>query len=244
MYKKIRYLDKNFFIEDNDNLKLVQSAMCNNLDFTADVRNEIAKHLGNGKFMDIGANVGIVTVMTQGLYDEAVAIEPDTTNFELLGMNIRENGLSDRVRLVNCACGDTRGKTSLYISDVNDGDHRCLRTNNPDEKIFKNVVDDVRLETIDDICEELNFVPDVVKMDAQGCEMNILIGAKNVRPVYVMEYWPHGLHECGHRGKDIADWCEDNDYICGQRLLELEDINHDENWFIDITLIPKNRLNR
>ncbi len=45
---------------------------------------------GEGVLLDIGANIGIISIgmLTQGEMDRAIAIEPDPFNVELLRRNI------------------------------------------------------------------------------------------------------------------------------------------------------------
>ncbi len=76
-------------------------------------------------FVDVGANIGTETVyaMLSGFFAGAVSVEPEPRNFALLADNVAVNGLSAKVRTVNCAAGQIVGEQVLVRSDWNKGGH-------------------------------------------------------------------------------------------------------------------------
>jgi FkbM family methyltransferase len=67
--------------------------------------------LGPGDlFVDVGANVGVYTVLAAGAAGaHAIAVEPSPDTFAQLKRNVQLNGLDERVALHNLALSDTPG---------------------------------------------------------------------------------------------------------------------------------------
>lgn len=68
----------------------------------------------NGKFVDIGANIGGYTVRI-GKIGEVYAFEPHPCNYKLLEINCKLNNVN--AHLYQQAVGDRNGKTFLHISN-------------------------------------------------------------------------------------------------------------------------------
>jgi hypothetical protein len=64
---------------------------------------------------DIGANVGTVCIplVLQGVFERALAFEPEQRNFGYLARNIEQNGLSDRVQGFQVALSSASGELEL-----------------------------------------------------------------------------------------------------------------------------------
>jgi FkbM family methyltransferase len=99
-----------------------------------------------------------------------VAFEPHPENYNLLLSNIRLNHL-DNVITLNSSLSDFDGKTRLYITD--DSNQHSLISES------KSWIE-VTAKTIKTVLKELNLRKiDVLKIDAEGAELNILKGAGN-----------------------------------------------------------------
>jgi hypothetical protein len=63
---------------------------------------------GQDILVDVGANIGMICIamLKRGYFREAIAIEPDPRNFELLKRNIKQNGLEGRIRVAAFAVSD------------------------------------------------------------------------------------------------------------------------------------------
>lgn len=120
-------------------------------------------------FLDVGANVGSYTVLAAGAARAHVtSIEPVPSTFSKLERNIVANGLSDRVRAVQCGISDQTG--SLRFTSNLDTMNRI--TTNAD------VSDSVQVEarTIDQVVD--GNAPTVIKIDVEGHEVAALRGAR------------------------------------------------------------------
>ena len=158
-------------------------------------------------FVDIGANLGTSTLPALIRFGarDALAVEPEPHNFELLRCNVIANGLEDRVRTVCAAASDTTGTGQLGLSRWNSGDHRVWIQHEsvpPDQSTGRETIN-VDVRTLDDLLDEQNIDLSqigVVWMDCQGHEGQVLKGAERLMastvPV-ITEYWPYGLRLAG-----------------------------------------------
>ncbi|MFW8646061.1 FkbM family methyltransferase [Rhizobium beringeri] len=65
--------------------------------------------------LEIGGNIGTQTVYfaLSDTYAQIVSVEPDPRNFPLLALNIRQSRLEQKVRLINCAAGESEGEDRI-----------------------------------------------------------------------------------------------------------------------------------
>lgn len=124
-----------------------------------------------GTVVDVGANIGFITVRAARTASRVIAIEPHPTRFRYLERNVALNGLTN-VTCMNCAVGAGEGELALYDVDptlgprpldvsATPGRGRCHR---------------VPLRTLDSLVEEANLV----KIDVEGYEAEVLRGANNL----------------------------------------------------------------
>ena len=109
---------------------------------------------------DVGANIGVFTLLASRKAKLTVSIEPERGNYEILKLNVTRNNLNN-VILINKAVGDTKGKVSMSST----GGSASVVPGN-----------DIELTTLDDIIEETGKIPDVIKMDIEGYEAKALRG--------------------------------------------------------------------
>ncbi|RLE24380.1 MAG: hypothetical protein DRJ65_09960 [Acidobacteria bacterium] len=142
-----------------------------------------------GVFVDIGANTGIYTIKAAQHYSKnggvVVAIEPFLDVLNILNHSIQVNGFTN-VRLRNFCAGDRTGtgtlwrnfkKPNLFSLVRRDEQASCLPT-------LVVALDDLM------IWEGLNRL-DYLKIDVEGAEQQVLLGAKETiekfRPIIQME---------------------------------------------------------
>lgn len=153
---------------------------------------------GDG-FVDLGANLGYYSVLAAlrvGRAGRVLACEPDPENFALLERNLAENGVR-WVRRHRCAVSDRAGRSWLYRSADNKGDHRLYDSGDGRPAVPTPTV------ALDGLLEDPAESWHLVKMDTQGCEALILRGAERVlaarggRLAWLVEFWPFGLERSG-----------------------------------------------
>ncbi len=127
------------------------------------------KHLVDvRRVVDVGANIGLFTLFVCDLWPSCtvVAVEPEPDNFELLTRNVTENGLADRVELLNAGVEDGTADTTMVVSNAG-----LSQTGAPtyrDDRLPRTTVPAVSLDSL------LGVTVDLLKMDTEGAEFRFL----------------------------------------------------------------------
>ncbi len=148
--------------------------------------------ISDSHLLEIGGNIGTQTVYfsLSGAYRHIVTIEPDPRNFPLLQLNLRQNGLDDKVTAVNCAAGDMSGEIDFFLNANNHGKSSAIRQSSRDTKI------NVPVRPVTEILADLSINPaaiGLVWMDIEGyepvaCRSMVPLLSRRV-PLY-MEFTP------------------------------------------------------
>ncbi len=150
---------------------------------------------GDG-FVDVGANVGVYTILTAGVAGVRVdAIEPIPSTFGKLRRNVVYNGLTDRVVLHNVGVGNREEK--LYFSEALDAVNHVVGPDYAGRKI------QVPVTTLNRLLADQPVT--ALKIDVEGFEANVINGAAEIlkRPelnVLIME--TNGLTDQYEYGQD------------------------------------------
>lgn len=129
-------------------------------------------------FYDIGANVGYYTLLGSRLIGDSgkvISVEPVIRNLHYLYRHIELNGITN-VLLLATACSD---KTSIASFDLGSN---CALGHLKDERdplpsdTQKLTV--VPTTTVDLIAEHTHLMPNVMKIDVEGAELQVLHGAQ------------------------------------------------------------------
>lgn len=119
--------------------------------------------------VDIGANIGDSAIYF-ALKDarHVYAFEPYPYSYGLAKKNIELNNLNNNITILNAGCG----KTAFVTIDTDFKNYACsdLKTSLKGNK--------VRIYSLDEIAQEFNLKNAVLKIDCEGCEYNIILGAK------------------------------------------------------------------
>jgi len=175
--------------------------------------------------IDVGANLGWYTVVIArlvGADGRVLAFEPEPRNFELLEKNVAWNGFADRCSLFKLALWECEATHKFELSPTNHGDHR-VRFGSPSVERHADLYDEQDRVVITvqsrplDAAVSTALAEDVPirlwKMDTQGSEVSILMGAKRTleRTQYLLtEYWPYALARMAHNADDFVACIQDN----------------------------------
>lgn len=118
--------------------------------------------------LDVGANMGIYTLLAAKRGATVIAVEPDPRNLEMLRHHVRLNGFHRRVTIVPMAASDKDSTLTLFRSPGNSGHSNLFEGVDP-VMVPANTIDSLGLPPID-----------VCKMDVEGAEMMALAGMQNV----------------------------------------------------------------
>lgn len=168
------------------------------------------------RFLDVGACHGLFALaFTQGRPEtEAVAVDPSPLAWEVLAANVRKNP-GARVTPVRAALGEAPGTLTMRYSW-----HHLEAS--PEAARSPEAVE-VPLRTVDGLCSEMGFHPDVMKVDVEGYEHSVLRGAlrtlREDRPVLFLELHPQRLRELGSSAGEVAGLLGE----LGYRIFDLND---------------------
>ena len=169
----------------------------------------IDNFLNNGDvFFDIGANIGVFSIYAGKKYKDTqiISFEPEVSNLAILKENIIENKLTKQIMCYNLAISDEVGLSKLHLQDFTPG--AALHTEDIGEIEFsaegnRPIVwaEGIYRINLDYFCKETNIFPSVIKIDTDGNEDKILMGAKtilnnpNLRSI-IMEMPENGSSVC------------------------------------------------
>ena len=129
-------------------------------------------------FYDIGAHYGWFSLAWLSLGGNHVeAFEPSIANSNIIKKTLDSNSLNDMVRLHNFALGEKseKGVLELYPGDSS----RNFISKEEAEKQSNS--ENIDVKSIDDIYDDLSLKnPDLIKIDVEGFEKEVLLGAKNL----------------------------------------------------------------
>jgi FkbM family methyltransferase len=153
------------------------------------------------RFLDIGACHGIFSLtFASGRPDAlAVAVEPSAVAYSLLVENLRR-GRFDNVIARQVACGAAAGTLRMRQAW-----HHLEAL--PEEQADPEAVS-VPMQSVDELCADLGFRPDLVKIDVEGYELAVLAGASaelaRSRPPLFLEIHPGRLRELGGSVEELV----------------------------------------
>lgn len=139
--------------------------------------------------LDVGANIGVTALLFAGVARHVVAVEPVRLTFEMLEQNVKAAGVRN-VRMHNFALGHENGTVKMQGNPHNlSGAFIADRHSFADDAHF---TEEVALHRLDDVFSSMGLDRlDVLKIDVEGYEVDVLIGAKRVlaehQPVVVLE---------------------------------------------------------
>jgi FkbM family methyltransferase len=165
--------------------------------------------------LDVGANVGYFAVIAAylgGPDAKVIAFEPNQRIADMLACSIGLNRELD-ITLERAACGDIAGISRLHLSpeDRNSG----LSTLRDD--IFPQAVDvAVDVVRLDEYCAKQKLSPDLVKIDAEGWELEVLRGAGWIIDERVPSWILCEVAPARSDPATMLTWMDDRGYRCFQ----------------------------
>ncbi|WP_164921534.1 FkbM family methyltransferase [Rhodopirellula baltica] len=135
---------------------------------------------------DVGANFGITSLVADGAVRDGgtvVAFEPSAQNLKVLEFNMNASAINP-FRVERFCVGDHEGMTDFYLLG-GDGMHTSNSLNFGQEagheithvKPDQTTIVQVPIRTLDAYCSNTGLVPDVIKIDVEGAELQVLRGA-------------------------------------------------------------------
>ena len=150
------------------------------------------RHVSRGSgVLDVGANIGWFSMLGASLAGPSgrvTAVEPNPSNARAVEAARLRNGF-ENINVVQAAAGQTMGLQVLYTSGSN-GVALAL-SDDPLEVLDATSVAVLRLDDV------IDHRVDVLKIDVEGAEYSVLMGAKNLiqrsRPTIISEFTPSAM---------------------------------------------------
>lgn len=169
----------------------------------------LEKHLKPGaSFLDIGANIGLMSVIASKCVGEkgiVYAVEANPETVPILQSNIELNQCKN-IEVLPIALSDTQGTALLFENwEVNRGGASLISQGSEEKGI------EVKMERLDDLFDE-NTRIDLVKIDVEGFEPQVIRGGmdwfKKQLPVFIIEVSEKREKEVGPTPKEILQLVE------------------------------------
>lgn len=170
----------------------------------------LAQRLGPGSaFVDIGANVGIYSLLAAKAGARTLSIEPQPVVFARLSFNIAASGMGERMRAVQCAVADREGEMDIVI------DERNLGHSGADTEGSRRIT--VACRPLLALMDDAGIArADIMKIDVEGAEDIILKSFLDAAPddrlpaAIILENAPSRWGEdciamCSARGYRVAE---------------------------------------
>ena len=183
--------------------------------------------------VDVGANRGLYTEQFLGRGAIVIAVEPHAE----MAQYLRER--YPTVRVIEAAMTDHEGTVIFHYSKASEHGSVC-KANLLDDIEQAREVSAMTLDSLGPV--------DVVKVDVQGAEAAILVGAtrtlRETRPIWYIELWQEGLTHAGASVGAVCDVFEAHGYVpIGQSWAEVREQGGRQSGHssIDALLQPKEK---
>jgi FkbM family methyltransferase len=201
-----------------------------------------------GVFVDIGANIGLYTLLIGELDDiEVISFEPDSYNFSRLKKNVALNArqnitlcnfpLSDSAQIVPFYVAFTDNRGTARISDLTN--QVPVRSHYSAPAVLMKPEHHATAR-FDDVAKLFNLkYVSLLKIDVEGHEMQVLRGLdwnKTYKPHNILcEYIDHSGRESGYFPTELSAFLEDRGYVAfnvvGEKLSRGDSIPESNVWF-------------
>ena len=180
---------------------------------------------GKSRFMDIGALHGLfgLVFLSQDKKAEVLAFDPSPIAFQRLLYNRFKNEF-DNLRAFEIALSDEEGELSMsYVWE------HLVSNPDPDDAVVQ-----VPKKKGDEICHDLGFVPDLVKIDVEGHEWKVIQGLDKTisehKPTIFLEVHPNEILREGDSIAAITEYFAVRGYSfydLNQNLINPDSIGED-----------------
>ncbi len=122
--------------------------------------------------IDVGSNIGCVSLVATRRGAEVWSFEPSLENYETLVYNVNINGFKDKIHCIQKGVGIPNKKTKLYIHPKNSG---ATSSYLEQRGLTEDKYQEVEFISIYDVFNDYNIEHcDFLKLDCEGSERDII----------------------------------------------------------------------
>lgn len=183
--------------------------------------------------IDIGAHLGLFSVACSKLAGSKgmiLSFEPTPETYSILKNTLRLNNCKNVIP-VQAAISNKEGKAIFYVGNTSANNSNSLVKNKAEKEITGS---EVRLMTIDSAVLEHKMDPYLIKIDAEGAELDVLRGGSNtfrqIKPLLILGLHPLFVSNKGDRLEDIWKLLEGYGYtisLNGEKISKQEFCSHE-----------------
>jgi FkbM family methyltransferase len=179
---------------------------------------------GAERLLDVGALHGVFSLVfaQQNPNRRVVAVDPSPLAFAKLLYNVHANKLTGQVDAVECALSDEPGIISMYY----EWEHAVAAPLDPQQKVSATC----HKITGDSLCEQLGFLPDVIKIDVEGHEVKAIRGLAAIihraKPRLFIELHPQRIEREHDNLEEVLCWLEKEGYAsdCSSSAIPIQEL--------------------
>lgn len=143
------------------------------------LRNNIIIDNEQSIIFDVGANIGNYAVMLRDFFKKSsiYSFEPAHDTYDLLVKNTKDSNINT----YNFGLSDVASTSTLYYDENTSGMASLYKRQLDWRNVDFSMSEDIQLRTLDEFCEQESIRQiDLLKMDVEGNEYKVLLGAKNL----------------------------------------------------------------
>jgi len=169
-------------------------------------------------FLDVGAHIGLYSLPVSQILKSSgkvIAFEPSSSNYEYLVKHIKYNRIKN-IFPHKLVIGKTNiDQVVFYEHSVSSSPLGGIikRTKNSSDNFLVTKKPQVSL---DSFCKKNELIPDVIKIDVEGSELNVLEGAKNIltkyKPIIFLSVHPEHLKILGQETIQLNNLLNEHNY--------------------------------
>ena len=157
-------------------------------------------------FLDVGSHIGIVTLPIAKVMRETgkvYSFEPSRKNLFFLRFHLKINNIKNVKVIDKVVSSKKNSNSSFYESEDTTGMNSII----PLEE--KKITHHTKLESIslDYFCLQNEIIPDFIKVDIEGSEIELLKGSikimKKYKPIFFLSYHPYHIKKLGYKDDDF-----------------------------------------
>lgn len=192
-------------------------------------RLENARNLGFAPkcVLDGGANIGLWSkqiLKEFNTIDNIIIIEPNPNLIDSIKKNISDYNIKHTI--FQAAIGEKHGSSALKLFEESFEDNAGASLLNHVELNPKKIIE-TEILTIDEIVKEMDIIPDLIKLDLQGFELQALKGAESILGKTEMIISECGFFEA-YENRTLPQDLFEFLFKRGYRLYDIVDISNRE----------------